>query len=63
MRRRIRQLDEEDTTRRRLGNKVARDRYQPQRDEFPDADYPLQVAQLDHTPVDIILVDGICPTN
>lgn len=59
VRRRIAQSDEEDTMRRRRGNKAARDRYQPQRNEFPDADYPLQVVQLDHTPVDIILVDEV----
>jgi putative transposase len=59
VRRRVRQLDEEETMRRRLGNKAARDLYRPQRDEFPNADYPLQVVELDHTPVDIILVDEV----
>ena len=59
IRRRIHQLDEEETTRRRLGNKVARDRFKPQRGEFPDADYPFQVVELDHTVVDIILVDEV----
>ncbi|MBF9223874.1 helix-turn-helix domain-containing protein [Hymenobacter ruricola] len=59
VRRRIHQLDQEETMRRRLGSKAARDRFRPQQGEYPDADYPLQVVQLDHTPVDIILVDEI----
>lgn len=59
VRRRIHQLDEEETTRRRLGNKAAQDRYRPQQGELPDAEYPLQLVELDHTKVDIILVDEV----
>jgi putative transposase len=58
VRRRIPGANEE-TTRRRLGNKAARERFKPQTGEFPDADYPLQVVELDHTVVDIILVDEV----
>jgi len=57
--RRIHQLDEEEKVRKRLGNKIARERHRPHRGEFPDADYPLQVVELDHTEVDIILVDEV----
>lgn len=59
VRRRIRQLDEEETMRRRMGNKAARDRYSLQQGELPDGKYPLQLVELDHTKVDIILVDEI----
>ncbi len=41
----------------RLGHKAARERFQPIRGEFPGADFPLAVVQIDHTPVDLILVD------
>lgn len=59
VRRRIHEIDEEKKVRKRLGNKVARERHEPHRGEFPDADYPLQVVELDHTEVDIILVDEL----
>lgn len=59
VRRRVHQLDEEEKVRKRQGNKAAREQYRPHRGEFPDADYPLQVVELDHTEVDIILVDEV----
>jgi putative transposase len=37
----------------------AQNRYTPVPGEFPNADYPLSVIQIDHTPADIILVDDI----
>jgi len=40
----------------REGKKAAR-RFQPIRGEFPGADYPYAVLQIDHTTIDIILVD------
>lgn len=40
----------------REGKKSAR-RFQPIRGEFPGADFPYAVLQIDHTTVDIILVD------
>lgn len=46
------------TALRRRGQKDrARDRYEPIRGSFPGADYPLAVVQIDHTPVDIMVVD------
>lgn len=36
---------------------LARNKYHPAPGTFPHADYPLAVVQIDHTPVDIILVD------
>ncbi|WP_177189928.1 helix-turn-helix domain-containing protein [Hymenobacter actinosclerus] len=57
IRRRIRQLSEEETTRRRWGRRIAAAKFTPLKGEFPGADFPLAVVQIDHTLVDIILVD------
>ncbi|WP_122589032.1 Mu transposase C-terminal domain-containing protein [Pseudomonas viridiflava] len=38
---------------------LARNRYTPTPGSFPGADYPLAVVQIDHTPMDIILVDDL----
>ncbi len=46
-------------TTKRHGYKAAKDKYEPTKGEFPGADLPLQVVQIDHTPMDIILVDDI----
>ncbi len=43
----------------REGEKVAKERFQPIRGEFPGADFPLAVVQIDHTPMDVIIVDDI----
>jgi len=40
-----------------LGYKVARAQFEPHKGSFPNADYPLAVIQIDHTPIDLILVD------
>ena len=59
IRNRIRKLDAYKKTKAREGNKAARDAYAPLKGHFPGADFPLSVVQIDHTPVDIILVDDI----
>jgi len=41
----------------REGKKVAAAKYEPIKGHFPGADYPLAVAQIDHTPMDVIVVD------
>lgn len=38
---------------------LARNKYTPTPGSFPGADYPLAVLQIDHTPMDIILVDDV----
>jgi len=43
----------------REGGKVAKERFTPLRGSFPGADHPLDVIQIDHTPVDLIIVDEI----
>lgn len=57
IRRRIRQLPVADVVAAQKGAKHARDRFAPVTGTFPDADFPLQVVQIDHTPVDVIFVD------
>jgi putative transposase len=43
----------------RQGRKEAQDNYTPIKGEFPGADWPLAVLQIDHTQLDIILVDDV----
>lgn len=55
--RRLKQLDDRRVLRGRGQRERAMNRYQPVPGRFPGADHPLAVVQIDHTPVDIILVD------
>lgn len=57
IRNRIKKLDAFQKAKTREGGKAARDAYAPIKGHFPGADFPLSVVQVDHTPVDIILVD------
>ncbi|NHZ83668.1 DDE-type integrase/transposase/recombinase [Massilia sp. CCM 8695] len=57
VRNRIKALCIRDTLRRRGHRETARNMYEPILGEFPGADFPLSVVQIDHTPADIILVD------
>jgi putative transposase len=41
----------------REGKKRAAEKYEPIKGHFPGADRPLAVAQIDHTPMDLIVVD------
>ncbi len=41
----------------RKGGKAAAEKYEPIKGHFPGADSPLAVAQIDHTPMDVIVVD------
>jgi putative transposase len=59
VRSRIKQIDAFKRVKAREGNKAARDQYAPSKGQFPGADFPLSVVQIDHTPMDIILVDDI----
>lgn len=57
VRRRVQQLSEEEKVRLRWSKKMAKEQFEPLKRTFPGADYPLAVVQMDHTEVDIILVD------
>lgn len=52
-------ISEEKRLKRRANKKKAFEKYTPLLGHFPGADYPLSVVQIDHTKLDIILVDDI----
>lgn len=54
---RIKAIPEAIKIERRYGRKIAHDRFGPVKGQFPNADYPLAYVQIDHTLLDIILVD------
>lgn len=57
IRNRIADISDETKTARRQGRKAARQKYAPAVLSFPGADYPLSVVQIDHTELDIMVVD------
>jgi putative transposase len=59
VRMRIAHLSEKLQISKRMGSKAARERFEPIKGKFPGADYPLAVVQIDHTPVDLMLVDDV----
>lgn len=54
---RILQVSSEDRIKARFGAKVAREAAAIHRGPYEGAEYPFSVVQIDHTPLDIILVD------
>lgn len=59
VRRRIAALSERKVTERRFGRKLAEDRYAARPGKFPGADWPNAVWQIDHTPLDVLVVDEV----
>lgn len=59
IRRRLKELSPAMTLRRRGFKDKARDVYEPIRGSFPGADFPLAVVQIDHTPLDVIVLDEV----
>jgi len=59
VRRRIAALSERTVIERRLGRKAADDRYSARPGQFPGADWPGAVWQIDHTPLDVLIVDDV----
>ena len=57
IRKRLRQIPEWDRLYKRGFKEKAKNKFLPAPGSFPNADYPLAVVQVDHTLVDIILVD------
>lgn len=51
------ELSEKEVLRRRGYKEKAKNKFQPKPGRFPDVSYPLDVIQIDHTPMDIILAD------
>ena len=54
---RVRKLEDKEAIRKRISPKAAKQKYQPVTGRFPNANYPNAVVQIDHTPVDLIIVD------
>lgn len=59
IRSRLKALPDELTVAKRQGRKAAEKVYSPVEGSFPGADAPLAVIQIDHTKLDIVLVDDI----
>lgn len=59
IRARVSEISERESLRKRGYHEKARNKFTPVPGQFPNADYPLAVVQIDHTPADIILVDDI----
>lgn len=59
VRKRISAIDERVRLERRSRKASARSLFTPIRGEFPDAEFPLAVVQIDHTKADLILVDDV----
>lgn len=59
VRRLISKLPPRDIFKARYGAKAAREKFEPLRGSFPGADFPLSVVQIDHTPVDVMMVDEV----
>jgi len=59
VRNRIKDLSAAVVAAKREGKKKLQNDFQPIKGEFPDANYPLAVVQIDHTLIDLILVDDV----
>lgn len=59
IRSRIKNIPEEEVIKKRIGPKEAKYKFEPLKGAFPDVPYPYSVIQIDHTKVDVILVDEI----
>jgi putative transposase len=57
VRRRVALLSDRLKLEKRKGKKAAAEKYEPIKGHFPDAVRPLAVSQIDHTPMDVIVVD------
>lgn len=57
IRNRIKNYSEEEIMRKRIGTREAKYKFEPIRGNFPEVHYPYSVVQIDHTRVDIVLVD------
>lgn len=57
IRRRVNEISEKKLLRGRGQKEKGQNKFSPAAGKFPNADFPLAVVQIDHTPADIILVD------
>jgi putative transposase len=59
IRSRIQDIDQREALGKRKGNDKAKDQFDPRTGAFPDPIHALQLVQIDHTPVDLIVVDPV----
>jgi putative transposase len=59
IRNRINKISAEQKLACRHHSSMARNKYKPLEGSFPGADYPLAAVQVDHTPLDILVVDEV----
>ncbi|MGE4419815.1 MAG: DDE-type integrase/transposase/recombinase [Sulfurimonas sp.] len=59
IRNRIDAINPKEALTKRYGHKVAKEKFSNFEGEFPEGNYPMDVVQIDHTPLDIIVVDKI----
>jgi putative transposase len=59
VRNRIKAIDPKFAMKKRFSAKKANEKYGNFEGEYPEGNFPLEVYQVDHTPLDIILVDSI----
>lgn len=59
IRQRINNISSEEKLSRRFHRSIAQNRFKPLEGSFPGADYPLAIVQIDHTPIDLIVVDDV----
>lgn len=58
IRQRILRISEEERLRKRGQKEKAKNKFTPKPNSFPNVGFPLSVIQIDHTPVDLIIVDN-----
>ena len=58
VRNRIKAIDPKFSLKKRFSTKKANEKYGNFEGEYPEGNFPLEVYQIDHTPLDIILVDS-----
>ncbi len=59
IRNRIETINPKDAMKKRYGYKAANKHFTNYDGEYPEGNYPLEVVQIDHTPLDIIVVDKV----
>lgn len=57
VRNRIAKMDPKESIKKRYGPKASKEQFDNFEGEFPEGKYPLEFIQIDHTPLDIIVVD------
>ncbi len=59
VRNRIDAINPKEAMKKRYGHKMAKEKFSNFDGEYPEGNYPMDVVQIDHTPLDIIVVDKI----